>query len=67
MFITKTRRSKIAGRTYRRLKIVVFYTNGVAMQPYELSEQLQRVHLNMALLSMTHLKPRLLLLLNSCT
>jgi hypothetical protein len=47
----------MAARIYRPLKIIAFNANGVWRQRYELSKQLQHLHIDVPLLSGTHLKP----------
>jgi hypothetical protein len=42
---------------HRPLKIIAFNANGIMKQRYELSKQLQDLHVDVALLSETHLKP----------
>jgi hypothetical protein len=46
----------MASRFHRPLNVIAFNVNGIARQRYELSEQLQELHIDMALLSETHLK-----------
>jgi hypothetical protein len=45
-------------RIRRPLKIVAFNTNGIVRQRYELTTQLQDLHVDVALFSETHLKPQ---------
>jgi hypothetical protein len=47
----------MANRIHRLLKIIAFNANGVMKQRYELSKQLQDLHVDVALFSETHLKP----------
>jgi exonuclease III len=47
----------MAARIHRPLKIIAFNANGIWRQPYELSKQLQGLHIDVALLSEPHLKP----------
>jgi exonuclease III len=47
----------MAARIHRPLKIVAFNANGILRQRHELSKQLQDLHIDVALLSETHLKP----------
>jgi exonuclease III len=47
----------MANRVHRPLKVVAFNANGILRQRYELSEQLQDLHIDVALFSETHLKP----------
>jgi exonuclease III len=42
---------------HRPLKIIAFNANGIWRQRYELSKQLQDLHVDVALFSETHLKP----------
>jgi exonuclease III len=44
-------------RIHRPLKITAFNANGVFKHRYELSKQLQDLHVDVALFSETHLKP----------
>jgi hypothetical protein len=44
-------------RVHRPLKVIVFNANGIGRQHYELSKQLQDLHIDVALFSETHLKP----------
>jgi hypothetical protein len=50
--------SKMAARFLRPLKVIEFNANGVWRRCYELSKQLQDLHIDMALFSGTHLKPQ---------
>jgi hypothetical protein len=43
---------------HRPLKVIAFNANGIVRQRYELSKQLQDLHVDVVLLSQTHLKPR---------
>jgi exonuclease III len=47
----------MAARVHTPLKIVAFNVNGIWRQRHELSKQLQNLHIDVALLSETHLKP----------
>jgi hypothetical protein len=47
----------MAARVHRLLKVIAFYGNGIWRQQYELSKKLQDLHIDVALLSCTHLKP----------
>jgi hypothetical protein len=47
----------MAARVDRPLNGVAFSANGIARQRYELSKQLQDLHIDVTLLSETHLKP----------
>jgi exonuclease III len=47
----------MAARIHRPLKIVAFNANGIWKQRYKLSKQLQDLHIDVTLLSETHLKP----------
>jgi hypothetical protein len=42
---------------HRPLKVIAFNANGIGRQRYELSKELEDLHLDMALFSETHLKP----------
>jgi exonuclease III len=44
-------------RVNRLLKVIEFNVNGIGRQHYELSKQLQALHIDVALSSETHLKP----------
>jgi exonuclease III len=46
----------VAARIHRPLKIIAFNVNGIWRQRYELSKQLQDLHIDVVLLSETHLK-----------
>jgi hypothetical protein len=46
----------MATRLHRPLKVIAFNGNGVWRQRYELSKQLQGLHIDVALFSETHLK-----------
>jgi hypothetical protein len=48
----------MATRVHRTLKVIAFNAIGIGRQRYELSKQLQDLHIDMALFSETHLKPR---------
>jgi hypothetical protein len=47
----------MATRVHRPLKVIAFNANGIGRQRYELSKQLQDLHVDVALFSETHLKP----------
>jgi hypothetical protein len=47
----------MATRIHRPLKIIAFIANGTWRQRYELSKQLQDLHVEVARFSETHLKP----------
>jgi hypothetical protein len=47
----------MANRVHRPLKVIAFNANGILRQWYELSKQLQELHIDVALFSETHLKP----------
>jgi exonuclease III len=47
----------MANRVHRPLKFIAFNANGIRRQRYELSKHLQDLHIDVALLSETHLKP----------
>jgi exonuclease III len=47
----------MATRVHRHLKVIAFNANGIGRQRYELSKQLQDIHVDVALFSETHLKP----------
>jgi hypothetical protein len=47
----------MASRIHRPLKVIVFNENGIMRQRYELSKQLQDLHIDVALFSETCLKP----------
>jgi hypothetical protein len=47
----------MAARFHRPLKVIAFNVNGIGRQRYELRKQLQDLHIDVALLSETHLKP----------
>jgi hypothetical protein len=47
----------MATRVHRPLKVIAFNANGIGRQRYELSKQLQDLHVDVALFSKTHLKP----------
>jgi exonuclease III len=47
----------MAARIHRPHKIIAFNANGICRDRYELSKQLQDLHIDVALLSETHLKP----------
>jgi hypothetical protein len=47
----------MATRVHRPLKVLAFNSNGIGRQRYELSKQLQDLHVDVALFSETHLKP----------
>jgi exonuclease III len=47
----------MATRFYKPLKVIAFNTNGIGRQCYELSKQLQDLHVDVILFSETHLNP----------
>jgi hypothetical protein len=47
----------MAARIHRRLKFFAFKANGFCRHRYELSKQLQGLHIDLVLLSETHFKP----------
>jgi exonuclease III len=47
----------MANRVHRPLKVIAFIANGILRQRYELSKQLQDLHIDVTLFSETHLKP----------
>jgi hypothetical protein len=47
----------MASRVHRPLKVIAFNANGIGRQRYELSKQLQDLHVDVALFSETYLKP----------
>jgi hypothetical protein len=47
----------MAIRFHRPLNVIAFDANGIAWQRYELSKQLQDLHVDVAMFSQTHLKP----------
>jgi exonuclease III len=47
----------MAARVHRLLKVIAFNTNGIWRQRYELSKQLQDLHIDVAVLSETLFKP----------
>jgi hypothetical protein len=47
----------MAARVHRPLKVIAFNANDIWRRSYELSKQLQDLHVDVALLSETHLKP----------
>jgi hypothetical protein len=47
----------MATRVHRPLKGIAFNANGIGRPRYELSKQLEDIHIYMALFSETHLKP----------
>jgi hypothetical protein len=50
------RNSVFNARVHRLLKVIAFDANGIWRRCYELSKQLQDLHMDVALLSETHLK-----------
>jgi exonuclease III len=46
----------MVNRIHRPLKVIAFNANGILRQRYELSKQLQDLHIDVALFSETHLK-----------
>jgi hypothetical protein len=47
----------MAARVHRPLEVIAFDANGIWKQRYELSKQLQDLHIEVVLFSETHLKP----------
>jgi hypothetical protein len=47
----------MATRVHRPLKVIAFNANGIGRQRYELSKQLQDLHIDVALFLETNLKP----------
>jgi hypothetical protein len=47
----------MTNRVHRPLKVTEFNANGISKQRYELSKQLQDLHIHVDLLSETYLKP----------
>jgi hypothetical protein len=47
----------MVNRVHRPLKVIAFNANGILRQRYELSKELQDLHIDVALFSETHLKP----------
>jgi exonuclease III len=47
----------MADRIYRPLKVIAFNANGIWMQRYELSKQLQGLHIDVVLFQKTQFKP----------
>jgi hypothetical protein len=47
----------MANRVHRQLKVIALNANDISKQRYELSKQLQYLHIDVALFSETHLKP----------
>jgi hypothetical protein len=47
----------MAARGHRPLKVIAFNANDIWRQRYELSKQLQDLHVDVAMFSETHLKP----------
>jgi hypothetical protein len=49
----------MTNRIHRRIKVIAFNANDISKQRYELSKQLQDIHIrvDVALFSETHLKP----------
>jgi exonuclease III len=48
----------MANRVLRPLKVIAFNANGFGRQSHDVSKQLQDLHIDVALFSQTHLKPR---------
>jgi hypothetical protein len=48
----------MAARVHRLIKVIAFNANGISKRHYGLSKQLQYLHIDVALLSETHLKLR---------
>jgi hypothetical protein len=42
---------------HRSLKVIAFNANGIGRQRYELSKELEDLHIDVAVFSETHLKP----------
>jgi hypothetical protein len=57
----------MATRIHRHLKVIAFNANGIVRQRYELSKQLQDLHVDVALLSETYLKPHERLFISNYT
>jgi hypothetical protein len=59
MVITKMARNetKMAANVHRSLKVIAFNAKDVWRRRYELSKQLQDLHIDVVLLSEAHLKP----------
>jgi hypothetical protein len=53
----KSHENKMATRIHRSLRVVAFNANCIGRQRYELSKQLQDLHVDVALFSETHLIP----------
>jgi exonuclease III len=47
----------MASTVHRPLKVIAFNVNGIGRQHYELSKQLQDLHIDVALFSETRLEP----------
>jgi hypothetical protein len=47
----------MAARVHRQLKVIAFNANGIWRQRYQLGKRLQDIHVGVALLSETYLKP----------
>jgi hypothetical protein len=47
----------MASRFHRPLKVIAFNANDIGRQRYELSKQLQDLHVDVAVFSEAHLKP----------
>jgi exonuclease III len=47
----------MTNRIHKPLKVIAFNANGISKQRYDLSKQLQNLHIDVALFSETHLKP----------
>jgi hypothetical protein len=56
-YILLRRNSVLNARVHGLLKIIAFNANGIWRRRYELGKQLQYLHIDVALLSETHLKP----------
>jgi hypothetical protein len=56
----------MAARDHMLLKVIVFNANGIWRQSYRLSKQLQDLHVDVTLLSETHLKPKETFLIPNC-
>jgi hypothetical protein len=47
----------MAARIHRPIKVIAFNANSIWWQRYEISKQLQDLHVDVALFSETHLRP----------
>jgi hypothetical protein len=50
----------MATGVHRSLKVITFYANGIWRRRYELSKQLQDLHIDVVVLSETHFKIRMM-------